>query len=271
LRQILLMKCTEAVTVRKIDLTSYRDEVTSDQAVVETPVTIYVNTEPVATLFATPTAQSELAIGYLIGEGILSSYSDIEDLAWSEETTSVHVRTKPRAQVRVDAAKVARVLTTACGSSEDFYRLLDRIDKPLVKSQFHVSASEISGMMSKFNERSRKFRETGSFQYAAAFFEGEMKAFFEDVGRHNAVDKTLGAIIKTGLDPSRTVLVSSGRQSAAEVIKAARVGIPITVSIRGPIYSGVLAAQKTGVTLCCYAKGPRMNVYSGLDRIILDG
>jgi formate dehydrogenase accessory protein FdhD len=54
------------------------------------------------------------------------------------------------------------------------------------------------------------------------------------------------------------------------VIKAARVGIPISVSIRGPIYSGVLAAQKTGVTLCCYAKGPRMNVYSGLERIILD-
>ncbi|TLM97781.1 sulfurtransferase FdhD, partial [bacterium] len=72
------------------------------------------------------------------------------------------------------------------------------------------------------------------------------------------------------LDPSRIVLVSSGRQSAAEVIKAARVGIPISVSIRGPIYSGVLAAQKTGVTLCCYAKGPRMNVYSGLERIILD-
>jgi FdhD protein len=270
MRQISLMKSTEAVTVRKIDLTSHRDEVTSDQAAVETPVTIYVNTEPVATLFATPTAQRELAIGYLIGDGLLRSYSDIEDVVWSEETTSVHVRTKPRAQVRADAAKVVRVLTSACGSSEDFYRLLDRIDKPVVKSQFRVSASDIARMMIEFNEYSRKFRETGSFQYAAAFLTGKMRAFFEDVGRHNAVDKTLGAIIETGLDPSRTVLVSSGRQSAAEVIKAARVGIPITVSIRGPIYSGVLAAQKTGVTLCCYAKGPRMHVYSGLERIIVD-
>jgi len=264
------MKSTETVAVRKIDLTSHRDDVTSDQAAVETPVTIYVNMEPVATLFATPTSQRELAIGYLIGEGILRSYSDIEDVAWSEETTTVHVRTKPRAQIRADAAKVVRVLTSACGSSEDFHRLLDRIDKPLVKSQFHVSASEVAGMMSKFNEYSRKFREIGSFQYAAVFFAGEMRAFFEDVGRHNAVDKTLGAIVMTGLDPSQTILVSSGRQSAAEVIKAARVGVPISVSIRGPIYSGVLAAQKTGVTLCCYAKGPRMNIYSGLGRIIID-
>ncbi len=264
------MKSTEPVAVRKIDLTSHKDDVTSEQAAVETPIAIYVNSESVATLFATPTALPELAIGYLVGEGILRSFSDIEDIAWSEGTTSVHVRTKPGAQVRTDAAKVIRVLTSACGSSEDFHRLLDRIDKPFVKSQLRVSASQVAGMMTKFNEYSRKFREIGSFQYAAAFFGGEMKAFFEDVGRHNAVDKTLGRVIRTGLDSSQVVLVSSGRQSAAEVIKAARVGIPISVSIRGPIYSGVLAAQKTGVTLCCYAKGPRMNVYSGLERIILD-
>jgi FdhD protein len=264
------MKSTEAVTVRKIDLSSHRDEVSSEQAALESPVTIYVNAEPVATLFATPNAQPELAIGYLVGEGILGSYLDIEDVAWSEGTTSVYVRTKPRAQVRTDAAKVIRVLTSACGSSEDFHRLLDRIDKPFVKSKLRVSASEIAGIMAEFNEYSRRFRKIGSFQYAAAFLGSEMKAFFEDVGRHNAVDKTLGAITRARLDPSRIVLVSSGRQSAAEVIKVARVGIPISVSIRGPIYSGVIAAQKTGVTLCCYVKGPRMNVYSEPDRIILD-
>jgi FdhD protein len=264
------MKSTETVAVRKIDLTSHRDEVTSEQAALESPVTIYVNAEPLATLFATPIAQPELAIGYLIGEGILRSYLDIEDVGWSEGTTNVYVRTKPRAEIRTDAARVTRVLTSACGSSEDFHRLLDRIDKPFVSSQLRVSASGIAEVMGKFNEHSRKFRKIGSFQYAAAFLEDQMKAFFEDVGRHNAVDKTLGEIIKTELDPSRIVLVSSGRQSAAEIIKAARVGIPISVSIRGPIYSGVIAAQKTGVTLCCYAKGPRMNVYSEAQRIILD-
>jgi len=264
------MKSTETVTVRKLDLASNKDEITSEESAVETPVTVYVNSEPVATLFATPTAQPELAIGYVIGEGIIRTYSDIQDLAWSEQTTSVHIRTKPGAQVRTEAARMVRILTSACGSSEDFHRLLDRIDKPIVSSRFRVPASEIARMMTEFNRRSQKFRKTGSFQYAAAFFEGEMRAFFEDVGRHNAVDKTLGGIIKAGLDSSRIVLVSSGRQSAAEVIKAARVGIPVTVSIRGPIYSGVRAAEKTGITLCCFARGPRMNVYSGFERVIFD-
>lgn len=264
------MKSTEPVTVRKLDLTSRKDEMVSEEAAVEVPVSIYVNTQPAATLFASPSAQPELAIGYVIGEGILRAYSDIEDVAWSEETTNVHIRTKQGAQVRIDAARVVRVLTSACGSSEEFYRLLDRIDKPFVTSNYLVPASKILKMMKKFNEYSMKFRRVGSFQYAAAFLEGEMKAFFEDVGRHNAIDKTLGAVLKSGLDTSRTILVSSGRQSAAEVIKAARVGIPVTVSIRGPIYSGIRAAEKTGVTLCCYARGARMNVYSGFDRIIFD-
>lgn len=264
------MKSTETVSVRKLDLRSHRDEVTSEEAAVELPITIHVNTELAATLFATPTAQAELAIGYLIGEGILRTYSDIQDIVWSDETTSVNVRTKPGAQVRIDAAKVVNVLTSACGSSEDFYRLLDRIDKPLVQSDYRVSASEIARMVTKFNEHSRKLTRTGSLQYAAAFSGDEMKAFFEDVGLDNAVSKTLGAVMKSGLDSSRAVLMSSGRQSASEVIKAARVGIPVIASVRGPTYSGVRAGEKTGVALCCFVTESSMNVYSGFERIVLD-
>jgi FdhD protein len=258
------------VSVRKLDLRSHRDEVTSEEVAVEMPVPIYVNGELAATLFATPTAQEELAIGYLIGEGILRTYSDIRDFSWSDETTSVNVHTKAGAQVRIDAAKVIKVLTSACGSSEDFYRLLDRIDKPLVQSDYRVSASEIARIVMEFNEHSRRLRKTGSLQYAAAFSKSEMKAFFEDVGLDNAVSKTLGAVIKTGLDSSRAVLMSSGRQSASEVIKAARVGIPVIASVRGPTYSGVRAAEKTGVTLCCFVTESNMDIYSGFERITLD-
>ncbi len=234
------------------------------------PITIYVNSEPAATLFATPTDQAELAIGYLTGEGILKTYHDIRDVSWSEETTSVKVRTRPKAQVRIEAVKVIKVLRSACGSSEDFYRLLDRIDKPIVRSDFRVSASEIVSIVTKFSEQSEKRRTTGSLQYAAVFFEGEMKAFFEDVGLDNAVSKALGSIIRNGLEPSQAVLVSSGRQSALEVIRAARVGVPVLASLRGATYSGVRAAEKTGVTLCCFVKEQGMSIYSTFDRITLD-
>jgi FdhD protein len=123
-------------------------------------------------------------------------------------------------------------------------------------------------MMKDFDDQSRNLRKSGSFQYAAAFLDAKLRAFFEDVGLNNAVDKTLGAVLKMQIDPSRTVLLSSGRLSAVEVLKAARIRIPVIVSLRGPVYSGVRAAEKTGVALCSFAGGSWMNVYAGFDRII---
>jgi FdhD protein len=264
------LKSIEKVNVRKLDLTTHKDEVTSEETAVEVPVTIYVNGKQATTLFATPTDQAELAIGYLVGEGILKRYSDIRNITCSDATTSVNVYTKPRAQVRIKAAKVIKVLNSACGSSEDFYRLLDRIDKPIVQSDYRVSASEIVQIVTEFNKQSRGLKKTGSLQYAAVFFESKMQAFFEDVGLDNAVNKALGAILKIGLNSSRTIVVSSGRQSAIEVIRTARVGSPVIASLRGPTYSGVRAAEKTGVTLCCFVTESKMSVYSGSERIILD-
>lgn len=264
------MKSIEKVKVRKLDLATHKDEVTSEETAVEVPVTIHVNGKQAATLFATPTDQAELAIGYLVGEGVLKRYSDIRSIACSDATTIVNVHTKPRAQIRIKAAKVIKVLNSACGSSEDFYRLLDRIDKPIVRSDYRVSASEIVQIATEFNKQSRGLKKTGSLQYAAAFFENKMEAFFEDVGLDNAVNKALGAILKIGLDSSRTIVVSSGRQSAIEVIRTARIGSPVIMSVRGPTYSGVRAAEKTGVTLCCFVTSSSMSIYSGFERIIFD-
>jgi FdhD protein len=264
------LKATETVSVRKLDLRSHRDEVVSEEAAVEVPVTISVNGKEAATLFTTPSDQAELAIGYLIGEGILKRYSDIRNIICSDATTSVNVETKPRAQVRIKAAKVIKALNSACGSSGDFYRLLDRIDKPIVRSDYRVSASEVIQIVTEFNKQSQESKRVGSLQYAAIFFENKMKAFFGDVGLDNAVNKALGAILKTGLDPGRTIIISSGRQSATEVIRTARVGSPVILSVRGPTYSGVRAAEKTGVTLCCFVTESSMNLYSGFERIILN-
>jgi FdhD protein len=138
----------------------------------------------------------------------------------------------------------------------------------MVHSSRRISASEITRIAKQFNQHSRKLGRVGSFQSAATFFGNKMEAFFEDVGLDNAVSKALGAIIKTGRDTSGAMLMSSGRQSASEVIKAARVGIPLIVSVRGPTYSGVWAAKKTGVTLCCFVTEASMRIYSGFERIV---
>jgi len=114
---------------------------------------------------------------------------------------------------------------------------------------------------------SKVFKTTGGTHSAAIFENGKLIAFAEDVGRHNAVDKVIGMAALGKTDFSKSVLVSSGRQPANMVLKAARVGIPIIASIAAPIYSGIEAARKTGVTLICFVRGQRINVYSNPERV----
>jgi len=114
---------------------------------------------------------------------------------------------------------------------------------------------------------SKIFRATGGTHSAAIFEDGKLVAFAEDVGRRNAVNKVIGIAALRKINFSRSVLVSSGRQAADMVLKAARVGIPIITSIAAPLYSGVEVAKKTGITLICFARGQRMNVYSNPERI----
>ena len=108
---------------------------------------------------------------------------------------------------------------------------------------------------------------TGGTHSAAIFHEEKLVAFAEDIGRHNAVDKVIGAAAMKKVEFSKCVIVSSGRQPANMVLKAARVGIPIVASIAGPVNSGVDIAIKTGVTLICFVRGQRMNVYSYPERV----
>ncbi|MGB6680522.1 MAG: formate dehydrogenase accessory sulfurtransferase FdhD, partial [Candidatus Bathyarchaeia archaeon] len=85
----------------------------------------------------------------------------------------------------------------------------------------------------------------------------------------NAVDKALGASILRNINLNRSVLVTSGRQSADIVAKAAQMAIPISVSISGPIHSGIRLAERVGITLICFARGKRFNIYTYPERVKL--
>jgi FdhD protein len=112
-------------------------------------------------------------------------------------------------------------------------------------------------------------RETGGTHSAAICGPGgDVFAFAEDVGRHNAVDKVVGSGALRGVDLSGCVLISSGRQSGEMVLKAARGGIPVVASVAGPLESGIRLAEAAGITLICFVRGRHMNVYTNPERII---
>jgi formate dehydrogenase accessory protein FdhD len=137
-----------------------------------------------------------------------------------------------------------------------------------VKSDYRVKAGVIIRMLQELDGRSKLFKLTGGTHASALFEDGRLVAFAEDVGRHNAIDKVMGIAVQSKVDFSRSVLVSSGRQPADMVLKAARMGIPILASKASPIRSGIIAAKKTGVTLICFVREHRMNVYTHESRVV---
>ena len=254
------------VKARKINLHKKSMELVDELVATEVPINIYVNNDYVVTLFASPIQMKELGIGWLLSQAIVRSAEEILDVRVKENNVKVSCAGEVKA--RIKAAETIRIADSSCGSTvEDFLFLIDRMAKPFVNSNYEAKAEDVLGFLRTLNERADLFKSTGGTHSAALFHEKNLVAFAEDVGRHNAVDKVIGAAAMKKTDFSRCVLVSSGRQTASMVLKAARVGIPIVASIAGPIYSGLDTALKTGVTLICFVRGRRMNVYSYPERV----
>ncbi|MDH5450783.1 MAG: formate dehydrogenase accessory sulfurtransferase FdhD [Candidatus Bathyarchaeota archaeon] len=252
--------------VKKINLREKSVKFVDELIAVEAPVNIYVNDQRAVTLFSLPTQLKELGIGWLLSQAIVKLIDEIISVQVKENNVKISCSSK--IETRIKAAKTMRIVDSPCGSTkEDFLFLIDRMTKPFVNSDYGVKAEKILQFVKILNEKSALFKLTGGTHSAAIFHEGKLVAFAEDIGRHNAVDKVIGAAAEKKVEFSKCVIVSSGRQPANMVLKAARVGIPIVASIAGPVYSGVDVAIKTGVTLICFARGQRMNVYSYPERV----
>jgi len=251
-----------------VNLRLGKREAIEEPVAMEAPVNIYVNDEHVITLLATPEYKKELAIGWLFDEGVLRSLDEIKDIYVKENDVKVY--TKTDIKMRLKAATMMRLVTTACGSIGDFLKLIDRTVKPFVRSAYSIKASDLLDIVRELNERSKTFRLTGGTHSAILFCDKKFVAFAEDVGRHNAVDKVIGIAIQSKVDLSKCVIACSGRMTVDMPLKVARVGIPIIASITGPTYSAINAAEKTGVTLVCFVRGQRMNVYTYSERILTD-
>ncbi len=257
------------VKVKKVDLLRNRSDLVDDLVAVDFPVALYVNGKHVAQFLSLPFQLKELCIGWLLTQSVIDSVDEIESVQVKDG--KVRVRCKKSVNVRLSAAKLLVTMSSACGSEGDsHFLLIDRIVRPSVDSEYKVKAAEILAFAKILNERSQVFKLTGGTHSAAIFGNGELVAFAEDVGRHNAVDKAIGAAAISGTDFSRSVLMSTGRQPADMVLKAARVGIPIVASLSAPLRSGIIAADKAGITLACFVRGKRMNVYTHHERIELN-
>ncbi|KAF0134692.1 MAG: FdhD protein [Candidatus Saganbacteria bacterium] len=238
-----------------------------DKIVSEVPLTITLNGEELVTLLCSPAHLKELAVGYLTAEGFIDSSGDVNSVLFDEKANIIRVNTRKEISEAVINKK--RIITSGCGRGQSFYHWSDFENCRKIESDFKANANAILSLMLEFQKKSLVFMETGGVHSAALSDDKSIIAFFEDIGRHNAVDKIVGEIILHGGEIKDKILLLSGRISSEIVIKAVRLGVPIIVSRSAPTTMAVRLAEKLNISLIGFARGTRMNIYSGSQRIII--
>lgn len=225
--------------------------------------------EPLTVTVRTPGHDFDLVAGWLVGEGAVGSASDIVGMkACRDEENTIDV-----ALARGVAPPRPRAFatTSACGvcGSDTVVEVAGALRWPPAGDPVTVGADVIAALPDLLRERQRAFDRTGGLHAAGLFTAaGDPLYVREDVGRHNAVDKVVGAALRDGALPAAgTVLQVSGRASFELVQKAARAGIPVLSAISAPSTLAVDLAEECGVTLLGFVRGASMNVYTRADRV----
>ncbi len=268
--------------VREVSIDAMRDDLLTtrqDLVVVEEPLEIRIAPAgesgpgtPMSITMRTPGQDIELAVGFLHGEGIIRSREDIADSRICGPVGNV-VRIQLSESAVHDPERLQRnfYTTSSCGvcGNASLAAVERMLRSPSVDASLKVSAALIESLSERARERQDVFRETGGLHASCLFNEnGDLLDVREDVGRHNALDKLVGAsLLASELPLSRSVLFLSGRASFELLQKAAAAGIPVVAAVGAPSSLAIDLAQRTGILLVGFLRGHSFNVYSHRERL----
>ena len=259
------------------------EEVTrrSDRVVTEEPLELRISgggsSKTVAVTMRTPGSDFELAAGFLFGEGVVTSPSDIVAISYCQDDDLPDeqlyniVIVELRDGSSVDLAPLERhfQISSACGvcGKASLEAIQLRGVRP-VEAGPVLTRDSLVALPDRLRGAQRLFESTGGLHAAGLFTaQGELIAMREDVGRHNAVDKLIGWALLQGHTPlDGHILVVSGRSSFEIAQKAVTARIPVLCSVSAPSSLAVDVAREFGMTLVGFLRGDRFNVYAGADR-----
>lgn len=228
-------------------------------------LTIFLKDKELVTIMCSPENMRELAAGFLFSEGLIRSKADIKKLDIDEWLGTARVETT--GDSAADSRFFSkRLLASGCGGSATFYDVSDAAALK-IESGVTIAAGVVARLANAFQHRSELYRATHGV-HSAALSEGDkMIVFYEDIGRHNAVDKIFGRCLLEDIPTKDRIIVTSGRVSSEILQKVVKRGIPVIVSISAPTDLGVKIADKLGVTLIGLVRGGNMNVYTHEERV----
>jgi FdhD protein len=223
----------------------------------EVPLSIFINGRHFATAMISPDARREFIIGHLFSERIVGGCSEIESLEIEGNIARAIVANPMKAIIP------RRAIVSGCGGPASF---LDESNLPAIKSDLKVESGDVLKAMKAIS--SSKLHEATGGVHTLGLFEGKEEiCTFDDIGRHNALDKAIGHGLVSGRNLRNIFAVSTGRISSDMALKCIAAGIPLIASRGATTSLAIAIAERTGLTILGFVRGTRMNVYTNFQRL----
>ena len=242
----------------------------AEQIVEETPVVIVYNAIPHVVMMATPADLEDFVLGFSVTEELIRGPADLRDVHVIRYGQGIEVQaTVDEASEAVIASRTRRLSgRTGCGicGSDSIDAVLKTLHA--VRAGRAVRPAAIEQALTALADKQQLNAVSGAVHAAAwARADGTVEEVREDVGRHNALDKLIGALLRRGTDAETGFILVTSRASFEMVQKAAVFGAPLLVAISGPTGLAVRVAEQSGMTLVGFARGDRLTIYTHPERI----
>lgn len=239
-----------------------------DQVVEETPLTLFLNHIELATMICSPGGYEELGVGFLLSEGLIQKPGDIVKISSVEEDGFLWIETE--SPVTQTNNFLRRHIASCCGKSRaGLYFINDARQLKPVESDARFAAEHLLQMINLLENRSGTFHLTGGVHSAALADTAGLISMYEDIGRHNAVDKVIGHAFINQINLDDKCLMLSGRIASEILIKAARANIPMVLSRSAPTGLTIDLAEEMNIAVVGFARGQKFSIYSHPEKIII--
>jgi FdhD protein len=228
--------------------------------IAETKVCLSINGREWLSVLCSPLEPGDLALGFLLNEGIIDDVAAVHSLHVAEDGSCVDIWLKHAVTL-----PERLTITSGCGGGVTFDETV-ATRAPLTSTRT-IDAAQVQAMMRALNGAAELYRDVRGV-HTSALCDGErLLHVAQDIGRHNTIDRLRGIAARCALDTRDLILIASGRISAEMLAKAAAMGVPIVCSRTSPTSASVALARAWNMTVIGYARGRQFRIYSGAERV----
>ncbi|MEW6195873.1 MAG: formate dehydrogenase accessory sulfurtransferase FdhD [Bacteroidota bacterium] len=230
-------------------------------------LTITVNNELLTNFSCSPDNLEEMAVGFIFTSNIISCLDEIKEIQFCRESNKVAFQLKESNPFDSKIWQKHQTITSGCGQGKSFNTGMIKKSIKRNTESIHFSPNYICELFSDLRTISQGYKNTGCIHIAALIKPDGPSIVREDIGRHNAIDKVIGAGLRLNLDFSKYILCCSGRISSDMILKAGRAGVPIVASRAAPTGLAVEISNEIGITLIGFVRGNKLNIYTHSYRV----